>query len=267
MDFHLKHVSSGSDIRLCIFFITSVCVGLPALVWAFRLLHLHRKIRGQISSFIVLLLLSDLIQLLLNIYIVTQLLTKSYWYLSIVFQFWSGLHWCGFHLHQLVTLEGVLTLKYPLWSARIFSLPCYIIISILVLVFSIVSALTSHNPIFAPSLFSFASILASLIYLVITIAITCKASSTPVSKNTCSVFTVAILTFVMLYLPFMLIMSVNFFTCGVGMSWFEVSLCLMSLRVISDPILCVLVCRGNLRDVQTPQTHTEPNSDQTSALT
>ncbi len=95
-------------------------------VWVYQLwFGLFIFFRGQISSFILLLLLTDLMQLLLNIYIVTQLLTKSYWWLSIVFQFWSGLHWCGFHLHQLVALEGVLTLKYPLFSAHICSVPCY----------------------------------------------------------------------------------------------------------------------------------------------
>lgn len=134
-------VPNDSDIRRIIFFITSVCVGFPALVWAFRLLHLHRKIRGRISVFILLLLLNDLIQLPLHLYILAGILTRFRSFIIPLGQFWLGLHWCGFHLHQLVALEGILTLKYPLWSARIFSLPSYIIISILVLFFSIVSAL------------------------------------------------------------------------------------------------------------------------------
>ncbi len=257
--------SSSSYIRLCIFFITSVCVGLPALVWAFHLLYLHIKIREQISSFIVLLFLSDLIQLLLNLYIVTQLLTKLYWTPEL-FQFWSGLHWSGFQLHQLVTLEGVLTLKYPL-DARIFSHPCYFIIFIFVLVFSVQSVLIFFmDPFVNMNILSFniGTSLASLCLLAVSLTITCKASSTPVSENTRSVFTVAVFTFVMLFLPFLLFVCVTFFTGGLYTSWFVMCLCLMSLRVISDPILCVLICRGNLRDVQTPQTHTEPNADQTS---
>ncbi len=257
--------SSSSYIRLCIFLITSVCVGLPALVWAFRLLYLHIKIREQISSFIILLLLSDLIQLLLNLYIVTQLLTILNWDPEL-FQFWSGLSLCGFHLHQLVALEGVLTLKYPL-DARIFSHPCYFIIFIFVLVFSVQIALFFFMGPFVNTnilLFNIGTSLAYLCLLAVSLTITCKASSTPVSENTRSVFTVAVFTFVMLYLPFLLFVCVTFFTGGVHTSWYVICLCLMSLRVISDPILCVLVCRGNLRDVQTPQTHTEPNADQTS---
>ncbi|KAL0153631.1 hypothetical protein M9458_051062, partial [Cirrhinus mrigala] len=70
-----------------------VCVGLPALVWAFCQLHLHRKIRGRISAFILLLLLSNLLQLLLNLHTVTQLLTAYInWDHDMIFQFCSGLH-------------------------------------------------------------------------------------------------------------------------------------------------------------------------------
>ncbi len=264
-----KRPYDSSEIRLCIFLITSVCVGLPALVWAFRLLHLHRKIRGQISAFIVLLLLGDLIHLLVNLYTVTELLIRDgYWFPGIILQLCSGLSLNGF-LHQLVALEGVLRLKYPLCSARIFSLPCYITISILVIVFSIVSVFIFFMHLFVTrniSLFSLGTFLAPLSLLLVTFTITCKASSTPVSKNTRSILIVAIVNFVMLYLPFMLVICVYYFTMHMfDISWWLVmSLCLMSLRVISDPILCVLVCRGNLRDVQTPQTHTEPNADETS---
>lgn len=257
----------SSEIIIVIFFITSVCVGLPALVWALRLLHLHRKIRDRISVFILLLLLNDLIQLPLHLYILAYILTELESFIDAVIQLWSGLHWCGFHLHQLVALEGILTLKYPLCSARIFSLPCYIIISTLVLFFSIVSALfiftNSENR--NMSLFSLSTSFVPLILLAVSSIISCKASSTPVRKNS-SVLTVAILTFVLMYLPFMFLIWVDLLNLDpyVNQSWWVISFCLINLRVISGPILCVLVCRENLRDVQTPQTHTEPNADETS---
>ncbi len=263
-----EHTYDSWEIRLCIFLITTVCVGLPALVWAFRLLHLHRKIRGRISAFILLLLLTDLIQLLINLYIVTIILIQYRDPNLEIILIWLGLNWCGFHLHHLVALEGVSTLTYPLFSARIFSLPCYIIISIIVLILSAVSVfLFVTQPIvnMRMLLFSLGISLTPLLSLVVTFTITCKASSTPVSKNTRSMFAVAIVNFVMLYLPFMLVTCVHLFHMyRVDISWHMMCLCLISLRVISDPILCVLVCRGNLRDVQTPQTHTEPNADETS---
>ncbi len=111
------------------------------------------------------------------------------------------------------------------------------------------------------SLFSLGTCLTPLSLLAVSFKITCKVSSTPVSKNTLSVFTVAILTFVFLYSLFMLFICVDLIMGGVHISWFVMSVCLMSLRVISDPILCVL---RDLRDVQTPQTHREPNADETS---
>ncbi len=114
------------------------------------------------------------------------------------------------------------------------------------------------------SLFSLGTCLAPLSLLAVSFKITCKVSSTPFSKNTRSVFTVAILTFALLYSLFMLFICVDLIMGGVHISWFVMSVCLMSLRAISDPILCVLVCRGNLRDVQTSQTHREPNADETS---
>lgn len=257
------------DIIRIIFFITSVCVGLPALVWAFRLLWLHRKIRGRISVFILLLLFNDLIQLPLNLYILRDILTDFRYFIPELVLFWLGLHWFGFHLHQLVALEGILTLKYPLWSARIFSLPCYITISILVLFFSIVSALFVFSypefQITNMSLFSLSTSVVPLIVLSVSSTISCKASSTPVRKN-CSVLTVAILTYVLMYLPFMFIICVNFFHLHsyVSSSCWVMFFCLINSRVFSDSILCGLVCRENLRDVQTPQTHTEPNADETS---
>ncbi len=255
MEFYQNPFSSDSEIRLCIFLITSVCVGLLALVWAFH--HMHRH-RGQISVFIVILLFGDLIELILNLYTVAELLLKLYWSPYIVVQFWSGLQLCGFHLHQLVALEGVLRLKYPQFSAYIFSLPCYITIFILVIAFSMANAYIFYMDPFVNthiSLFSLATSLASLSLLVVTFLITCKACSTPVSKNTCPVFTVAIFTFVMLYLPYMLFICVNFLMSGVHISWYMMCLCLMSLRVISDPILCVLVSRGNQICSDTTNTH------------
>ncbi len=118
-----KHTYDSPEIRLCIFLITNVCVGLPALLWASNHLHLHRKIRGQISSFIVLLLLSDLIELVLSLYVVKQLLRKYiYWNNYMVLVFWSVLSFYGFHLHQLVALEGVLRLKSSVFCSYFLTL-------------------------------------------------------------------------------------------------------------------------------------------------
>ena len=257
------------EIRLSIFFITALCVGVPCLIWAFYLVHLQRKTRGRISAFIILLLLCDLLQLLLYIYIVSMLLYSGLSYVlnSVIIKLgYFCLKVCGVHLQQLVSLEGVLTLKYPLISAQIFSTPCYIIISIIILIFPVMCALLLA---FSDSGNGFhlvaGSILAPVCLLVVTGIITCKApptpARTPVSDNRpgASLFLVTMVTLVVLYLPCVLIHCFPVFHKSLAV----MSHCLLSLTVISEPLQCVLVCRENL-STQTKQTHIELNSELTS---
>lgn len=115
---------------------------------------------------------------------------------------------------------------------------------------------------------SFGSILAPVCLLVVTGIITYKApptpSRTPVTDNRpgASVFLVTMVTLVVLYLPCVLVFCVGVFDLYIPASWKVMSHCLLSLTVISEPLLCVLVCRENL-STQTKQTHIELNSEQT----
>ncbi|KAL7841564.1 hypothetical protein SRHO_G00252550 [Serrasalmus rhombeus] len=68
----------AGKIRLSVFLIAGECVGLPALVWALRVLYGHHKSGGRISVLVIVLLLCDLLELLLNPYIVTKLLQDDY---------------------------------------------------------------------------------------------------------------------------------------------------------------------------------------------
>ncbi|KAL6466723.1 hypothetical protein MHYP_G00245270 [Metynnis hypsauchen] len=67
-----------AKIRLSIFLIAGECAGLPALVWALRVLYGHHKSGGRISVLVIVLLLCDLLELLLNPYIVTKLLQNDH---------------------------------------------------------------------------------------------------------------------------------------------------------------------------------------------
>lgn len=257
-------------IRLSIFFIAALCVGVPCLIWAFYFVHLQRKTRGRISAFIILLLLCDLLQLLLYIYIVSELLSSglSHVFHSVIIVLgYFCLKVSGVHLQQLVSLEGILTLKYPLISAHIFSTPCYIIISIIILIFPVMCALLMAFG--GPGLYlAVGSILAPVCLLVVTGIITCKApptpARTPVSDNRpdASLFIVTMVTLVVLYLPCVLVHCVYILVFHMSVSWYVMSHCLLSLTVISEPLQCVLVCRENL-STQTTQTHIELNSEQT----
>lgn len=266
-------------IRLSIFFIPAVCVGLPCLIWAFYFVHLQRKTRGRISAFIILLLLSDLLQLLLYpVFIVPALLSLHFFpgfNLIFIVVVIFCLKICSLHLQQLVALEGVLTLKYPQISAHIFSSPCYVIISIIILLFSLMFVLLlvfggPNRGLIGVSL-GLGSVLAPVCLLVVTGIITYKApptpASTPVTHNRpgSSLILVNIFTVCVLYLPCVLVHCVQiwadlFFDLPVSLK--VMSYCLLSLTVISEPLLCVLVCRENL-STQTKQTLTEFNSEQT----
>ncbi len=114
----------------------------------------------------------------------------------------------------------------------------------------------------------FGSIMAPVCLLVVTGIITFKAPPTPASTPATDnrpgalLFLVTMVTLVVLYLPNVLVLCDQIFLFHISMSWYIMSHCLLSLTVISEPLLCVLVCRENL-STQTQQTHIELNSEQT----
>ncbi|KAL6466690.1 hypothetical protein MHYP_G00244940 [Metynnis hypsauchen] len=129
----------AGKIRLSIFLITAECVGLPALVWALRVLYGHHKSGGRVSALVIMLLLCDLLELLLNPYIVTKLLQDDYcWETSSTWRtftsLWSVSMICGLHLQQVVVLEGAISLRHPHCSDQAFFNSCSIITSIIVLI-------------------------------------------------------------------------------------------------------------------------------------
>lgn len=259
-------------VRLSIFLITAVCLGLPCLIWAFYFVHLQRKTRGRISAFVILLLLSDLLQLLLYPFIVSALLSFHGFNMIFIMAVTFCLKICSVHLQQLVALEGVLTLKYPQISAHIFSSPCYIIISIIILLFSLMCVLLLGFGGPNGGSLGFGSVLAPVFLLVVTGMITYKAPPTPAStpatdnRPGSSLIHVTIFTVGVLYLPCVLVHCVKMLHVFQPVSWSVMSLCLLSLTVISEPLLCVLVCRETL-STQTKHTHTEFSSQQTAVWT
>ncbi|KAI4888764.1 hypothetical protein NFI96_009589, partial [Prochilodus magdalenae] len=69
-----KRLSVVTVTLFIIFLIAGLCGGLPALVWGLRVLYGHYKSGGRISALVIMLLLSDLLELLLSPYVVTVLL-------------------------------------------------------------------------------------------------------------------------------------------------------------------------------------------------
>ncbi|KAI4893246.1 hypothetical protein NFI96_024936 [Prochilodus magdalenae] len=120
------------EIQLSIFLITGLCVGFPVLIWALRVLYRHCISGGRISALVLMLLLSDLLELLLSPYVVTKLLQKDYcwdssWTCRILTSLWSALVFYGLHLQQVVALEAALFSRHPPCSAHVFFPSCSII--------------------------------------------------------------------------------------------------------------------------------------------
>ncbi len=240
-------------VRWSIFIFISACAGLPALAWSVRDLIHHRKNGHRVSAFILLLLLTDIVELLLSPYIMLkQLLEEISWYMDWTCWFFWSLWWslrvCGFLLNQLVALEGIISVKYPLYTACVFSIPRFIIYYILVFLFIIIGHLFLYE-------YYLFIVVFVLTMSVITWIIYCRASYSAHRHSHTSrtpdhhILVVFIFNLLVLYLPFIffnIMFIINPVLCEYLPVWLN-PIFLMSVRLISDPLLCVLVCREYLR--------------------
>ncbi|KAI4877032.1 hypothetical protein NFI96_009677, partial [Prochilodus magdalenae] len=162
------------------FLIVGLFLGPPAVVWALHVLHHHRKSGGRVSVVSVFLLLSDLLELILSSAIVILIMSGQYKMICDVFAGpVFGTRVCGHHLHQLVALESVLSLRYPA-VAHIFSPLCSTVLCIVVVVLVTVLMVLGD----VGWLMNVRLSLWPLAVLVVTSLFTCKAFSGPVLSST-----------------------------------------------------------------------------------
>ncbi len=191
-------------VRLLIFTITGACAGLPALVWSVSKIKHHRRNGHHISAFIIL-LLTDFVELFLSPYILKYLLDEfsSFmdWTFRVLWSLWGMSKACGLLLNQLVALEGILSVKYPLYAASALS-PCFIIFFILMILCIIIGQVFLHSVYYL-----FVAVLV-LIVSVITWIISCGVSccadchSHTSRKPDHHILVVFIFTLLVIYLPF-----------------------------------------------------------------
>ncbi|KAI4875178.1 hypothetical protein NFI96_008592, partial [Prochilodus magdalenae] len=243
-------------IRLSIFLISAVCAGVPALVWALMVLRRHRKRKGRIPVFIVLLLLNDVLELLLNPYVATKLILRDWCRNMTCWTFanlWWGLRYSGVHLQLMVVFEGVLARRHPSCSAHVFFPPCSILISVVVFVYCFLCEFLR-----APE-FLLLSVLPLLAEMVTSWIMTCRSPpikdprSNRTEKQDCTALAFTTVT---------MIIYLSLITLSVFIKiWYMrmMTHCLLSLRVIIDPLLCVLVIReGHLSTDQTTDQDDQP---------
>lgn len=119
-------LSNMVDYRLLAVVIPGLCVGLPTVIWALRAQGAHRRDGGRVTPFTFCLLLSDVLEVILLLFLLVLQLNIC---TMLVFPCWLwfplavGVRLCGMHFHQLVALEGTLAVTHPFCLERLASLP------------------------------------------------------------------------------------------------------------------------------------------------
>ncbi|XP_062372004.1 uncharacterized protein LOC134059575 [Sardina pilchardus] len=243
------------QIRQSIFLITGLCVGLPLVGWALAVLRRHRRNGGRGSALVIALLLTDLLEMVLSPAMVAYLLVPGVTRSGSVYLLFFCVKYCGLHLHQMVALEGVMTRTYlPVTSLR-FWRPFSILFCLLEGVFLLLCVFVH------PFAQTAAVTLTWLLLGVIILGITCKLASTPTPSsphssetaqdNDRTVLVVATLSFLALYGPFLAFVftqvsmpPASFERHGNGiLTALTVVYPAVCLRLLTDPLLCVLVVR------------------------
>ncbi|KAI4892693.1 hypothetical protein NFI96_007550, partial [Prochilodus magdalenae] len=166
-------------IRTVMFLIVELFLGPPAVVWALHVLHHHRKSGGRISAISVFLLFSDLLEPILSSATIVFTLGGDYAITcNVIAGLVFGTRVCGHHLHQLVALESVLSLRYPS-VAHIFSPLCSTVLCLVVVVLVTVLMVLGD----VGWLMNVRLSLWPLAVLVVTSLFTCKAFSGPVLSS------------------------------------------------------------------------------------
>ena len=240
-------------VRFYIFLFISLCGGLPALVLAAWTLHQHRRLRIQSSIFIITLLFNDAVELLLIPFIVAATASTTLPLCPLICPVFLCVRFLGLYLHQMVALEGILGPKHPRCSALLSSVPCYLVLLTLTIVLAVTTVFATH------------ALHAVLFAVPVVVMVTTSVLVCPVnisSRHTaqrdrpdCMVLIVSLVTFLCFYGPFLLTLPLFHYNESLpflqlfpspkefASVWETMSLSVMSLRVIADPLLCVLVCR------------------------
>lgn len=263
--------SDGSyNIRYAIFLITCMCVGLPMSVWALRLVRLYHQRQqppnsgscGSSSkaswSFVTALLFTDLLEALLSPAMVAYLFSPVAQRSGVVFVLFYRVKFCGAHLHQMVALEAALVRSSAL--KRSGRCGVFAVVASAAQATFLLLCLYVDDFLHSPGV-TFAWLLLAAIPLILTCIITLRCppfkpdSTGQESGYGYTVLTIAASSFVLLYGPFLAFVlaqalspqaaSIEKYVSGLqaAMTVIHPAVC---LRLLTDPLLCVLVIRESL---------------------
>ncbi|XP_062372045.1 uncharacterized protein LOC134059618 [Sardina pilchardus] len=253
--------SEDGRIMFIMFLYSGLCGGLTALVWAGWAVHQRRRRSGgKHSPLILALLVNDALELLLTpaavIAVATAPCRNS---LDNVLSVFLIARLGGLSLHQLVALEGTAWLTHPEGAAVLSSLPCALTLISSVLLpttLAIVFSSNYNNLLMCVLLLAGPAGGAVSMFVLILSAKDPSDSKRPFllpprrGRAERLVMSVSLITFLGLYCPYFLTIAVSSTRFSVLPLWsgrhtmWETTCCsLMSLRLVTDPLLCMLVCR------------------------
>ncbi|KAL2079001.1 hypothetical protein ACEWY4_024745 [Coilia grayii] len=235
-------------------------LGIGFLFWALLSLRRHRRVGGRISFFIFSLLLTDVLEMIL-LAIITVIYMTVFWgneeeeensgqnpalgFPYVFFVVCLALMYfrlCGCCFHQLVALEGILTLTNSDGTTGLSSPRASIPVSVILWVWGVVCVYFTFNQ--DQSILMLASYLACVVLAIASAIITClKAnaqSSRPTRKQILRVLSVALVTLALLYGP--VFTCVCLYAMGLPQGeFFYIAAAIMNFSLVTDPLLCVLV--------------------------
>ncbi|XP_062372694.1 uncharacterized protein LOC134060105 [Sardina pilchardus] len=254
-----SHREKLAKVSLVVFLFVGFCMGLPTLVWALLYLRAYRDRGATISPFMIALLLSDVVELALiplMVYFLFQDDTCGWtgYQCVAMYPLFASLRLCGFVYHQLVALQGVWALRRAISSATKPSLSfrrfAYNYVSFSVFVWTCFILVSVSEGRRLPRLV-ICGVICFLVAFTSRDAFTSFPSTDAVYRRLAScrdprlnifVAYMAILCFV--YGPFVVVMVFDeYIDPCVDSLLFFASLSVMSLRLMAEPLLCVLVCR------------------------
>ena len=227
--------------REAIFLIFGLCAGIPALAWALRVLLLHVRGGGRVSIFIIFLLLSGAVEFFLIPFIVT--LQIRYEFPRFAILAFTGTRLCGLCFHQLVALESILSLRHPHCFTRLSS-PLYsitICLAIWICTCTVFLSIDLLLSVVMAFLLLAVAVAASFLTCVLTATASCS------SRTGLHVLAVAVGTLWFLNVPFIVwfcLWLTHLWRHDYIQIYGSMCFCIMTFRLVADPLLCVLVCRG-----------------------
>lgn len=230
-------------------FISLCCgeiVGVSALLFTIAVLYNRYEQNERISFFVVFVLLNDLLELVLNPYIMANLEGDTLLFQALA-SVWSGSRICGVHLQQMVVFESVLAVRPSLTPTSIYSSVNSVVISVVAYLCFCLCAFFRAPAFLLFSLLPLLAVTANSWIVTFRKPPLKLPSTSKGKKREYALLSFATLTLT-LYLNFL---SVYIFLRTGGL-W--ICVCLMTVRVITDPLVCLLAYKEKHIDLSTDQT-------------